>query len=137
MDKINHGQKRTLAREIVYKYLFARFFNGEDPHLYRVLADEAKLDGEGKKFADNLLKCILEHHDELLSEIENLVVGYKLDRIYSADKCSLMLGIAELKYFDTPKAVVIDQVVSLSGVYSTDKSVDFVNGVLAKYVKEN
>ena len=137
MNNTNHGQNRTVAREVVYKYIFARFFNGEDPTLYRVLADEAKLEGESKKFADALLKCILTHHDEVLAEIENIVEGYKLERIYSTDKCSLLMGITELKYFDTPQAVVIDQVVSLAGVFSTDKSVDFVNGVLAKYVKEN
>ena len=130
-------QKRTTAREVVYKYIFARFFNGEDPSLYRNLIEESKLEQDGKKFADSLLKTILAHYDELLSEIENLVEGYKLDRIYSADKCSLLMGIAELKYLDTPKAVVIDQVVSLAGIYSTDKSVDFVNGVLGKYVREN
>ena len=131
------GQKRATAREVVYKYIFARFFNGEDPSLYSNLIEESNLEPDGNNFADSLLKCIRTHYDELLSEIENLVEGYKLNRIYSADKCSLLMGIAELKYFDTPKAVVIDQVVSLAGIYSTDKSVDFVNGVLGKYVREN
>lgn len=137
MNNNNNGQNRTIAREVVYKYIFSRFFNGEDPTLYRGLIEEAKLEGETKQFADSLLKCILTHYDEVLSEIENIVEGYKLERIYPTDKCSLLMGITELKYFDTPKAVVIDQVVSLAGVYSTDKSVDFVNGVLAKYLKEN
>ena len=130
-------QMRTLAREVVYKYLFSRTFNGEDPALYRSLCADLKLDEDGKKFADTLLKCIIKNNDEILSIIEGIVEGYKMERIYTADKCSLIMGIAELKYLDTPKAVVIDQVVSLSGIYSTDKSVDFVNAILAKFAKEN
>ena len=130
-------QMRTLAREVVYKYLFSRAFNGEDPSLYRSLSAESKLDEEGKKFADSLLKCIIKNNEEILSIIEGIVEGYKMERIYTADKCSLIMGIAELTYFDTPTAVVIDQVVSLSGIYSTDKSVDFVNAILAKYAKDN
>ena len=46
------------------------------------------------------------------------------------------MAIAELKYMDTPVAVVIDEAVVLAGTYSTDKSVDFVNGVLAKYAAD-
>ena len=127
---------RSTAREVVYKYLFSRNFNGEDPNLYRALLEDSSIKNEDKTFADALLKSILNNYDELLNEVEKVVEGYKLDRIYTTDKCSLIMGIAELKYFDTPKAVVIDEVVSLAGVYSTDKSVDFVNGVLAKYVKD-
>jgi len=131
------GQKRSLARETVYKYLFARNFNGEDAVLYRALSEEAGLSGESKSFSDSLLKTILSHFDEILNTVENIVEGYKLDRIYTADKCALIMAIAELNYFDTPKPVVIDEVVSLASTYSTEKSSDFVNGVLAKYIKEN
>ena len=131
------GQKSSLARETVYKYLFARNFNGEDPKLYRVLSEEAGLNGESKAFADSLLKSVISHYDTLLQKVESIVDGYKLERIYTTDKCALVLAIAELTYFDTPKPVVIDEMVSLSSIYSTEKSSDFVNGVLAKYIKEN
>jgi N utilization substance protein B len=127
---------RSTAREVVYKYLFSRNFNGEDPKLYRALCEDSTLNSDDKSFADALLKTILNNYDSLLKTVEDIVEGYKLDRIFTTDKCSLIMGIAELKFFDTPKAVVIDEVVSLAGIYSTDKSVDFVNGVLAKFVKD-
>ena len=127
---------RSAAREVVFKYIFSRNFNGEDPALYRSLCEEFKLKGDSKIFADKLLKTVISHNDEILKEIESLVVGYKLDRIYNADRCLLVMAIAELKYMDTPVAVVIDEAVVLAGTYSTDQSVDFVNGVLAKYAAD-
>ena len=122
---------RSASREVVFKYIFSRNFNGEDPALYRSLCEEFKLKGDSKIFADKLLKTVISHNDEILKEIESLVVGYKLDRIYNADRCLLVMAIV-----DTPVAVVIDEAVVLAGTYSTDKSVDFVNGVLAKYAAD-
>ncbi len=127
---------RSTAREVVFKYIFSRNFNGEDPSLYRALCEEYKLKGESRIFCDKLLKAVISQHDETLKEISNLVVGYKLDRIYNADRCLLEMAIVELKNFDTPVPVVIDEAVVLAGTYSTDKSVDFVNGVLAKYAAD-
>ena len=45
--------------------------------------------------------------------------------------------MAELENFtETPVAVAIDEAVKLSVKYSTEKSPDFVNGVLAAFAKE-
>ena len=75
-------------------------------------------------------------HIEIISEIEKFSIGYKIDRIFSTDKCALLIGIAELNYFkDIPQIVVIDEAVKLARKYSTEKSVNFVNGILAKYIK--
>ena len=45
--------------------------------------------------------------------------------------------MAELKnYPDTDTPIIIDEAVKLSSKYSTEKSTDFVNGILARYAKE-
>ena len=86
--------------------------------------------------------CSVKHgiinKDSQLSEIiDNMADGYNYKRIYNTDKCALLLGIAELNIFpDTPVPVVIDEAVKLAGIYSTEKSTDFVNGILARYVRE-
>ena len=126
---------RSLAREAVFKYLFSRLFNPSDEGLFAVLCKDLSL--ENKEFASELLGYALSGEEKFLSSIERLSIGYKLNRINNADKCALIIGMAELDNFpNTPIPVVIDQAVSIVAKYSTEGSTDFVNGLLAGYVKE-
>ena len=126
---------RSLARECVFKYIFSKLFNPSDEGLFAVLCNT--LGAEDKDFAKSLLSCIEKDEQKYLTAIENLAVGYKLDRIHVADKCVIMLGMAELDNFkNTPKAVVINESVNLVAKYSTENSANFVNGILAEYAKE-
>ena len=126
---------RSQARETVFKYLFSRLFNPSDEGLFTVLIKE--LNEADKAFATELLGYVISNEEKYLSEIGRLAIGYKLNRVYNADKCALMLGMAELENFrSTPKAVVIDEAVNIVAKFSTESSTDFVNGVLAEYAKE-
>lgn len=126
---------RSLARECVFKYLFSKLFNPCDEGLFDVLIKELKEDD--KIFATDLLNAITKKEEFYLEKINELSIGYKLNRIHNADKCILMLGLAELDAFkDTPRPVVIDEAVNLAAKFSTENSTNFVNGVLAEYAKE-
>ena len=129
---------RSLARETVYKFLFSQLFNPGDEEIFSVLCKNDKLNNEEIAFATNLLNAVQQNYNEIISEIEKFSIGYKIDRIFSTDKCALLIGIAELNYFkDIPQIVVIDEAVKLARKYSTEKSVNFVNGILAKYIKNS
>ena len=52
------------------------------------------------------------------------------------DKALLRLGISEINYTDTPYQVVLNEMIELSKVYSTEESSKFINGILGKFVKE-
>lgn len=126
---------RSLAREAVFKFLFSQLFNQDDEGLFTVLCKE--LNQDDKLFAGQLLNAIKKNKELYLNKIETLSIGYKLNRLYNVDKCALILGMAELDVFvDTPIAVVIDETVNIVAKYSTENSTDFVNGVLAEYIKE-
>ncbi len=125
---------RSEAREIVFKYVFSNFFNSDDEGLFEVLKKPLSVDD--KNFADVLYRTIIANRDKYLSEIERLAVGYKLSRVYAADKCAILLGMAERESFpDTPIPVVVDEAVKIAAKYSTEKSTDFVNGILANYIR--
>ena len=125
---------RSLAREIVFKFIFSKLFNSDDEGLFNVLSKELSTDD--KTFAKSILDSIDQNQTEYLSSIESLSIGYKLNRLINADKCALLIGIAELNvYPETPIPVVIDEAVKLSAKYSTENSTDFVNGVLAEYAR--
>lgn len=126
---------RTLARECVFKYIFSRLFNPNDEGLFAVLT--ADLSEQDKDFAKGLLSAIDGKREEYEGEIANISKNYRADRILSADKCAMLLGMAELDAFrDTDTPVVIDEAVKLAAKYSTEKSTDFVNGILAAYAEE-
>ena len=128
---------RSLAREVVFKYLFSTLFTTPNGDLFNALKKEENLSEEDMAFADKLYDCVYQKKDEYLELIDKFSVGFKVNRLFNADKCALLLGIAELKNFDTPVPVAIDEAVKLSAKYSTEKSTDFVNGILARVVREN
>ena len=126
---------RTYVRECVFKYIFARLFNPSDEGLFALLCKELKEDD--KKFAENLLKAVDDGHDKYVEKIEELSIGFKLDRLHRADRCAILLGMAELDNFrETPIAVVINEMVNIVAKYSTESSTSFVNGILAEFSKE-
>ena len=64
------------------------------------------------------------------------ISGYSIDRIYRSDFIVLMVACYELKYTDTPFAVVINEAVELAKKYGEEKSGKFVNGVLKGVISE-
>lgn len=125
---------RSLARESVFQYIFSRLFNPSDEGLFSVLCKE--LNSEDKKFAADLLSAIDSNEEKYLNKIEELSNGYALNRLHRADKCALIIGMAELDNFDTPPFVVVDEAVNLVAKFSTESSTNFVNGILAECIKE-
>lgn len=128
---------RKDSRDAVYKILFSKIFNDvDDVEFKNYIYGEDKLSAQDTDFANELLEKITENEQQILSDIQLYSKDYKLDRIYNADKCALIIGFCELKYFtQTPSIVAIDEAVNLARKYSTENSIAFVNGVLAKYKK--
>ena len=126
---------RTLAREAVFKYNYSKLFNSDDEGLFSVLIKD--FNDDDKDFATKLNDAFIKNEKMFLEKLNLIVHRYKIDRILSADKCIILIGMAEsLVFSDTPKPVVIDEAVKLAAKYSTEKSPDFVNGILANYIKE-
>ena len=57
------------------------------------------------------------------------------ERVYKVDLALIYLALKEIDYFDTPKKVVINEIIELAKNYSTEKSASFINGFLADFVK--
>jgi len=126
---------RSVARETVFQYLFSKLFNQQDEGLFAVLVN--KLNKDDKEFATKLKDCVEERTEKYFSDMERLIVNYKVSRVFNPDKCAIIIGMAELDNFaETPKIVIIDEAVKLAAKFSTEKSVNFVNGVLAEYAKD-
>lgn len=72
--------------------------------------------------------------DEILLEFAE---GWSLERMPALDRAVLRIAIYELLWrADVPDAVVIDEAVELAKTFSTDESPRYVNGVLARVMRE-
>ena len=125
---------RSLAREIVFQYQFTKLFNQNDGGLFDVLAKN--LNADDRAFAEKLLKATETDKDKKFETIYKLSENFHANRIFSADKCALLIGISELDEFkETDVPVIIDEAVKLAVKFSTERSADYVNGILATYAK--
>ena len=128
---------RSLAREAVFKYVFSRLFNQDDEGLFDILLINDGLVGDDGVFAKELLTAVESGFDGYIKKLGEMSVGFKLSRVFNADKCAIVLGMAELDAFrNTPVPVVINEAVNIASKYSTEKSADFVNGILARYAED-
>ena len=129
---------RKNAREAVYKLLFSLQFNDKFDDNYKLfIFSEENLTDEDMLFANQLLDSYFNNEDAVNEIISKLSNGYKLDRLYSTDKCALQLAITEMTYLSgIPHIVTISEAMELIRKYSTKDSPNFVNGILAEYKKQ-
>lgn len=63
---------------------------------------------------------------------------WKIDRISNVNLTILRLAVYEMKYVDdVPAKVAINEAIEIAKVYSDEKSVSFINGVLDKVLKNS
>lgn len=129
---------RRDAREAVFTLLYRDLYcNEKDTSFKSKIYKEHALSETDIVFADKLYDCVKQNEEFLLDKLSSLSKGFLLNRIFNTDKCALLIGLCEMTYFDdVPKIVAIDEAVALSKKFSTEKSQQFVNGVLAEYKKQ-
>lgn len=128
---------RRIARENVFKLVFEYTFYGvvNDATLELMLVD-SDLTEDDKNYINSTYFGVVTNEEELKKVIVDHLEGYRIERVYRPDYAVLLLATYELKEQTAPNAVVINEAVELSKKYGTDRSGSFVNGVLAKIVKD-
>jgi N utilization substance protein B len=88
-------------------------------------------------FGETLLAKVCEEDEELLRIIEPTLKNWDAGRVAVIDMVLLKMALCELLYFKTiPTKVSLNEFVEISKLYSTDKSKDFINGILDRLMKE-
>ena len=88
-------------------------------------------------FATDLIATVEEHREDLIKGIEDACHHYKENRMNPTDKSILLIAMAEINYFDDiPPIVSVSEATGLARKYSTEKSADFVNGVLSGVINK-
>ncbi len=90
-----------------------------------------------REFGEQLLRKTCQEDHTLLEHIEPTLKNWDADRVAILDMIMLKMALCELLFFPTiPTKVTLNEFVEISKVYSTDKSKDFINGILDRLMKK-
>lgn len=124
--------RRRIIREKVIQCLYAREISA-DPvdHVIRFVLTGLNDNKDAYEFAKNLVIETATHGEEIDKIIKSKVANWDFKRIAVLDRLILRMAICELMYFkDIPPKVTMNEAIELAKLFSTEKSGQFVNGVL-------
>ncbi len=124
--------RRRIVREKVVQALYAHEISGDalDHVIDHVLADLRK-NPQAFEFARLLVRETVGHQDEIDLLIKEKVTNWDFTRIAILDRIILRMAICELTYFtEIPPKVSMNEAIEIAKLFSTEKSGQFVNGVL-------
>lgn len=89
------------------------------------------------EFGEELLRQVSQMDNELLQMIEPTLKNWDVDRVAVIDMILLKMALCELMNFPSiPAKVTLNEFVEISKLYSTEKSKDFINGILDRLMKK-
>ncbi len=89
------------------------------------------------EFGEELLRKVTQEEEELVNLIEPTLKNWDADRVAVIDMILLKMALCELMSFPTiPSKVTLNEFVEISKLYSTEKSKDFINGILDRLMKK-
>jgi len=99
-------------------------------------SEESAVRPERDEFLEQLVRGTVEKAGEIDALISGHAEHWRIERMPAVDRHILPLAIYELRNTETPPAVAIDEALELARRFSTEESVQFVNGVLDAVNKE-
>lgn len=130
---------RKTAREVAMKLAFASLLGGEDT--YEAVLDKSGIveapTAEDEAFSRELLRGIEEHQEEIDEQIDEMAIGWRIDRMPKVDLSILRVAIYEMLYReDIPTGVSINEAVELAKAFGGDRSSAYINGMLGTLAKK-
>jgi N utilization substance protein B len=124
---------RREARERVMQALYAFELGGGDVQhvIETLLRTTLEEDPESLRFAESLFLRTLDHTGAADALIKQHAENWDLERIALIDRILLRMAVCEfLAFEDIPPKVTINEAIDIAKRYSTDKSGQFINGIL-------
>jgi N utilization substance protein B len=127
---------RRRGRELALQMLYQREIAGTDVEDLFSSFEELKLAPPAtREFAIGLVRGVLSKMTELDSHLVDQADNWRLERMAAVDRNILRLALYELMFEGgTPPAVVIDEAVEIAKRFGSERSSQFVNGVLDGYL---
>lgn len=132
--------RRTEIREFAFKLVYSleiqKDVNLEEQIGMYLEVNEIK-ELKDIEYIKDCIFGIKENEIDIEKEIEaNITSEWKIERISKINLSLLKLAIYEIKYRQIPFKVEINEVVELAKKYGDEQASKFINGMLAKVVKD-
>ena len=132
--------RRTEIRELAFKLIYSleiQKIDNLDEQIELYLESNEVTDKKAIEYIKDCIVGIEKNKEDINNTIQDsLTEEWKIERISKINLSLLKLAIYEIKYKDIPFKVEINEVVELAKTYGEDTSSKFINGALAKVVKE-
>jgi len=132
--------KRSEIRELAFKLIYSLEIQKDEDleEQIQIYIDNNEIeDRNAVEYIKDCVYGIETNRKDIINTIEeSLVAEWKIDRISKINLSLLELAIYEIKYKNIPYKVEINEVVELAKKYGEEMSSKFINGALAKVVKE-
>jgi len=123
---------RRRARELALQILYQRELSGTDvEEIFSEFDELQQAPAATRDFAITLVRGVIARIEELDGRLVEQADNWRLDRMAAVDRNLLRLALYELLFEkETPCAVVIDEAVEIAKRFGSERSSQFVNGVL-------
>jgi transcription antitermination protein NusB len=126
--------RRHLAREIALKVLFELEGDGGDPeHSLAYHVRESRADEEVANFARVLVQGVLDHRQEIDTELSQASRNWGLDQMAKVERTLLRIATFEIRFLPSvPLKAAINESIELAKTFGGPDSGKFVNGILGR-----
>ena len=128
---------RRKARELALQMLYQHDLSGNSPETILSTFEELqKSKPNTREFATRIFRGTLEHLPDIDKMIVEQADNWRLSRMAVVDRNIIRMSIYEfLHENDTPKLVIIDEAIEIAKKFGTQKSSQFINGILDGILK--
>ncbi|MEO8382651.1 MAG: transcription antitermination factor NusB [Acidobacteriota bacterium] len=128
---------RRKARELALQMLFQFDMSGNPTdQIIDTFEELQKSKPNTREFATRIFRGTIDHLEQLDEMIQAQAENWRLSRMAGVDRNIIRMSVYEfLHEDDTPKLVIIDEAIEIAKKYGTDKSPQFINGILDGILK--
>jgi len=128
---------RRKARELALLMLFQHDMSGNQPDMIIQTFEELqKSKPNTREFATRIFRGTVDNLEKIDEMITAQADNWRLSRMAVVDRNIIRMCVYEfLHENDTPKLVIIDEGIEIAKKYGTQKSSQFINGILDGILK--
>ena len=128
---------RRKARELALQMLFQYDISANAPdQIVDTFEELQKSKPNARDFAVKIFRGTIANMASLDEMIQNQAENWRLSRMAAVDRNIIRMSVYEFLHEDeTPKLVIIDEAIEIAKKYGTQKSSQFINGILDGILK--
>ena len=130
---------RREIREEIFKLLFEKELtdNNVEKRIEETIKENNIRKEEHIEFLTSYVNDVIANEDILVKKIKEILDGWTYERLGTLEKVLLKISFYEIIIKKVGYEIAINEAVELAKKYSYDDTKEFLNGILAKLVKQN